>query len=236
MIVTSIDANFLPALKALHNSLLQHSPDTPLACLTYGDEALKDEVEALGIEVHHNLDVTDNLPPGESAPTDCRPVYARLMMPLLYDECIYMDADQIVLGDLTELFELRFSEPVAAVRDPHNTKQSVIGMNVPDSHAVYSGLLVFNVDEWRRLDLTKKCFDLMNNSPDVVFRFADQSVLNVVLNGNFHKLSNKWQGFANRIKTNPRHHNILHWHGREIKPWTHPDSCHADIWWLYAGD
>ncbi len=232
MIVTSIDEKFLPGLIALHNSIKRNSPDTPLACFTYGDNALADRVRDLDIKVHHNVDINSYLPPGDGTEEGCQPMYARLLAPRFYDKCVWMDADQIVQGDLTELFELDFSEPIAAVADTYNAQRSIIGIELEEVPAIMSGLMVFNVPEWKRLNLFEKCLRLMGMK-DVEFRFVVQSVLNVALNGNFHRLHSKWQGFANRQQTNAYVYKVLHWHGRVRKPWTHPDMPNAVIWRQY---
>lgn len=233
MIVTSIDAGFLPGLKALHNSILHHSPDTPLACLTYGDFDLADEVSNLGIEVYHNVDINSYLPPGNGTDEGCKPMYARLLAPELFDKCVWMDADQVVQTDMSPLFSMNFDEPIAAVADTHSAQRSVHGLKTGSAGAIMSGLMVFNVAEWRRRKLLDECFRVMS-MPNVRFILVVQSVLNVVLNGEFHRLDDSWQGFANRRDINTKHFKVLHWHGRGPKPWTHPDMPHAEIWRQYA--
>lgn len=233
MIVTSINESFLPGLKALHNSILRHSPDTPLACLTYGDDDFAETVERMGIEVHHNVDLNSHLPPGEDTDAECDPMYARLLAPEIFDKCVWLDADQVVRTDLSKLFDIEFSEPLAAVPDTKSAQQSVIGLDVDFVPAIMSGLMVFNVPEWRRLNMFDACIRIMN-MPDVTFRFVVQSVLNIALGGKFHRLPLIWQGFANREQLDPSKFRVLHWHGRDAKPWTHPNMPHAEIWRQYA--
>lgn len=233
MIVTSINAEFLPALRALHNSMLRHSPETPLACLTYGTDDLAAEVEGMGIEVHHNLTIGPHLPAGEDTAAGCHPMYARLLVPMLYDDCLWLDADQLVMTDLSPLLALQFGQPVAAVADDHRAQRSVIGLEIADTAALMSGLLVFNTKVWRARKLTEQCLELMT-LPQVTFRFVVQSVLNVVLKGEFCELDPSWQGFANRRSTNPARYRVLHWHGRTRKPWTHPEMENAALWRQYA--
>lgn len=233
MIVTAIDAGFLPGLRALHNSILRNSPDTPLACLTYGNDDLADEVSGMGIEVHHNVDLNSYLPPGNGTDEGCQPMYARLIAPELYDQCVWMDADQIVQSDMSPLFSLDFPEPVAAVADTHGAQRSVCGISLDGVAAIMSGLMVFNVAEWRRRKLLEECLRIMA-MPNVRFLLVVQSVLNVALNGEFHRLNDSWQGFANRREIKPKNFKVLHWHGRGPKPWTHPDMPHAEIWREYA--
>lgn len=230
--VTAIDRQFLPGLVALHNSIRRNSPGCHLACLTYGDDSLRGEVEALGIEVRHNEDINAHLPEGEGTEEGCRPMYARLLIPAIYGDAVWLDADQVVLADLSPLKQ-PFAEPVAAVAS-YSLSRTVIGIEVPDVDSLYSGLMVFNSQKWREQRITERCIDLMNNSPGVRFRFVVQSVLSVVLAGDFHRLSDEWQGFATRREFRLEGKKVLHWHGRKMKPWTHPSMVNADIWRQYA--
>lgn len=233
MIVTSIDAAFLPGIKALHNSILRHSPDTPLACFTYGDDDLAETVDRMGVEVHHNVLLGAFLPPGNGTPVGCDPMYARLLGPEIYDKCVWLDADQIVRTDLSPLLNMEFPQPVAAVRDTHAAQRSVVGINTGNTAAIMSGLMVFNVPEWRKRGLFAECLRIME-LPSVEFKLVVQSVLNVALRGDFFSLTPAWQGFANRRSTNPKDFRVLHWHGRGDKPWTNPDMPNADVWREYA--
>jgi lipopolysaccharide biosynthesis glycosyltransferase len=234
VVVTAIDEQFFPALKALHNSILMHSSCTDLVCMTYGTDELAEKVERLGVGVRHNVDINAHLPLGEGTPEGCKPMYARLLVPMMFDNCAWFDADQIVQTNLTPLFNMKFPEVVAAVPDPHGAKRSVIGMDVEDTAALYTGVMLFNAPAWREQKITERCIELMNNSEGVLFRFVVQSVLNVVLAGNFHQLNMRWQGFANRHPIHAEQYAVLHWHGRKLKPWTHPSMPNADVWKRYA--
>jgi lipopolysaccharide biosynthesis glycosyltransferase len=233
MIVTAIDERFLPGLKALNNSIKRHSPDTPLVCMTYGDDELAEQASHYCDKVMHNFSIADYLPAGEGTEENCKPMYARLIVPMLFDECIWMDADQITQTDLSPLFDLGFKAPIAAVKAPYDIQRSVIGMKTNNAPAIFSGLMVFNVPEWRRLKLTERCFEIMK-APNVRFRFVVQSVLNIALDGNFFYLAPEWQGFANRKTFRPDGYRVLHWHGRGDKPWTNPNMPNADVWRRYA--
>jgi len=238
MIVTSIDAAFYPALVALHNSIRRHSPSTPLACLTYGDDALAERVAALGIEVRHNVDIGAYLPPGESTDEGCQPMYARLLAPLLFGDCVWMDADQVTLTDLSRLLALRFPQPLAAVTCHRASIKDVVrGMEKPpEGPSIYSGLMVFNAAEYKRLRITEECLRLMAEAPSsgIFYRFVVQSVLSVVLAGNFYALDERWQGFANRRGLHEEQWWVLHWHGRKHKPWNTPSMANIDIWRRYS--
>ena len=229
MIVTAIDEPFFPALVALRNSVRMHSSATKIACLTYGDADLARRVEALGIEVRHNVDINAALPPGDRTDEGCKPMYARLMAPLMFENCAWFDADQIVQKNINCLFEMQFDEPLAAVAAERDIQSTVIGMTAPEGNSIYSGLMRFNSDAWRRERVTERCLELMNK-PGVYWKFVVQSVLSVVLAGKFRRLDAKWQGFANRNYRRLDEAYVLHWHGRTMKPWTHPAMPNAEIW------
>lgn len=231
MIVTAIDAAFLPGLKALVNSIRIHSPGMPVACFTYGPDC--EEVVDLVDVVVHDQPIAPFLPPGEGTDENCHPMYARILAPKMFGRCIWMDADQIVQTDMQPLLDMGFGAPVAAVRATYNTQRSVNGIKTHNAPGIFSGLMVFNAEEWNKRKLTEKCLEIMQDK-DAVFRFVVQSVLNIVLEGDFHELSPVWQGFANRKTTNPKNFRVLHWHGRERKPWTHPGMPNADAWKEYA--
>lgn len=232
--ITAIDEAFFPGLVALHNSIRINSPSTRLACMTYGSDELARRVESLGIEVHHNAEINCYLPPGDGTEENCSPMYARLLAPDLYERCVWLDADQIVTGDLSELFRLRLKQPVAAVQCPSGTRRSVSGIDVPESDAIYSGLMVLNAPVWKQLRVTERCLDMMRNPGKARFKYVVQSVLNVVLGGNFYHLDAKWQGFANRTDFKLRNHRVVHWHGRGDKPWDSDSVPNSGLWRQYA--
>jgi lipopolysaccharide biosynthesis glycosyltransferase len=164
-------------------------------------------------------------------------MYARLLAPLMFGDCVWLDADQVVLRDMQELLDMRFAEPLAAVQcDRNNIARCVIGMeNPPEGDSIYSGLMVFNAEEYRRQRVTERCLQLMDEAPasGIVYRFVVQSVLSVVLEGNFHRLDPRWQGFANRSTVRAEEWFVLHWHGRKRKPWNTPDMANVSTWRNY---
>lgn len=232
MIVTSIDREFFPGLVALRNSILAHSPGVPIACYTYGDDELAKSVSSLGIEVVHNASISDYLPPGDNTESGCQPMYARLLAPGDFGDCVWMDADQVVRGDISPLLEMRFDQAVAAVPAERQIGETVSGISTKHGRSFYSGLMRFNAETWKRREVTRECISLMSRR-DVYWRFVVQSVLAVVIAGAFKHLDKKWQGFANRPETRIDNFTVLHWHGRTLKPWTHPEMPHADVWRKY---
>lgn len=229
--VTAINRPFLPGLKALHRSIQRNSPNVELACMAYGDVA--DDVRALGIEVLDNVSVNDVLPAGEGTESGCEPMYARLLVPHLFGDAIWLDADQIVLRPLDELFRISHKHACAAVPGVPLSKE-VRGL-VSNADGLYSGLIAFNAKVWKEQRITERCIALMNGEQGskITYRFVVQSYIGAVLNGQFHRLKDHWQAFANRgrLEADAR---VVHWHGRERKPWNRPDMPNVDLWREYA--
>jgi len=232
MIVTAIDRAYLPGLKALHNSYKANSPGLKFACIVYGDDDLAQEVADRGIQVLHNPVMDVKLPTTDRYPVGNPAMYCRLMLPHWFDcDTVWMDADQVILKPLNPLFSLKYSKPCAAVQSVPISQQ-VEGLRWDDA-GLYAGLIHFNREVWLRERVTERCFDFMNTSK-LVFKYVVQSVLGVVLRGNFHRLGKEWQHFGNRaqqpIQPNAR---VVHWHGWNRNPWTYP-MANLELWKKYA--
>ena len=233
-LVTAIDSGYLPGLKALNNSIRRNSPDNSLAVMVYGDDELVDEVSDLGVDVIPNPEIKASLPVTSRWPVASSAMYARLLIPSLMGcDAVWLDADQIVLKPLDQLFHLNMQDcPCAAV--PSHPMQITLGGCPPELaeiDGIYSGLMAINHNNWTKKRITEQCFEVMNNS-GMDFYFVVQSVLDFVLRGDFYRLPEKWQWFTNRTGTKQAANSVVaHWHGPK-NPWTH-DTPHGDLWASY---
>lgn len=236
-LVTAVDKNYYPALVALSNSVKKNAgDDVVLSCMAYGDDAFIEKCKELDINVIANPSIDATIPSTELWPIPSEAMYARLLVPHLFNEnCAWIDSDCIVLEDVRDLFEIGFNQPMAAVGEKiscQNIHQQVGGNlgYVGNVRAFFSGLIVFNVDEWRKQNITERCFEVMETRKDLDFYFAVQSVLNFVIRGDFHSLPYVWQVHANRGEM-PKGSKILHFVGG--LPWK--DKMHnTRIWKKYA--
>ena len=233
--VTAIDRPYLPGLVALHNSIIRNSPNTQLAAMVYGDEDLAAEVRARGVSVVLNPQINANLPVSEIEPVANPAMYARLLVPSLFGDAVWLDADQVVLKPLDPLFALDMGDlPCAAV--PFRPISITVG-GCPDTFGqlpgMCSGLIRFNASAWTEQRVTERCFDLMNSS-DLKFHYVVQSVLDYVLLGKFYKLPPEWQRLGNRVPNDVKADaRVVHWCGNQLTPWTH-EMRNADLWRQYA--
>lgn len=132
-----------------------------------------------------------------------------------YDRLVmYMDVDMLCAGDMSELLKLKLDGfPFAACGDGNSMQ--VYGNHV--KNYFNGGLLIFNIPEWRKLNLTEKCLNfLLKYKP----QYADQDALNVVCDGNYYDLDRKFNltgGGYNEITNNIV---IYHFSGEKVwDPW-----------------
>ena len=110
-----------------------------------------------------------------------------------FDHAIYMDADIVILDDLSEVWSQVLTTPLSAVLDAHIGFIGFPSMWRPwrelgaDPKAPYlnTGLMNIDLKLWREQEITEKCLDLLASYE---LPCVDQDALNLVLNGNFDHL------------------------------------------------
>lgn len=125
----------------------------------------------------------------------------RLLIPeLLSRDCertIYLDADTLVTGALTELWETDLKGAmVGGVRDagvpfaagPFGTDWRELGM-APDTPYFNAGVLVIPVDEWRTRGVSGTAIRLLR---DRALKWGDQDALNITAQGEWVELPRRW--------------------------------------------
>ncbi len=128
--------------------------------------------------------------------------YYRIAVPRLLselDKVIYLDADMLVLGDLGELWRWSMDgKPLMAVQDNNcSTLASAklpgyreLGLP-PDSKLLNGGMLVMDLEQWRKEKVTDRIFSYLNQYASAV-RFWDQDGINAVLANRWIVLPYAW--------------------------------------------
>jgi len=106
---------------------------------------------------------------------------------------IYMDADMVVMEDLTDLWQLPLTTAVGAVLDAHIVWMSSPSMWRPwreekvDPMTPYlnTGLMLIDLERWRRESLTGRTLEYLEK---YTMPCVDQDALNFALNGAFDQL------------------------------------------------
>lgn len=162
------------------------------------------------------------------------------------DTVLYLDSDIIVTGDITHLFSLDFSGGgylIGAVNDGgHQTDLWRMGIY----NTFNAGVILWNNKACRKEQITGLLLEAMDTYKDQI-TLADQSILNIVLDGKWHNLGINYNCL---LMTNfngadeQRGHNfgkitqlptILHYASSQ-KPWS--PYCWMqlkELWWYYNG-
>ena len=128
--------------------------------------------------------------------------YFRLLMPYVLPreihKAIYLDVDLVVKGDINEFWQeksiTRYS--LMAIEEPkwssHESRDHRVelGMN-PDNMYFNAGVLLVNLDEWRRLDIPNLVMKFLNDKKAII-KWHDQDGLNAVLEGQWGRIGVEW--------------------------------------------
>ncbi len=170
-----------------------------------------------------------------------------------YEKCLYFDCDIVVLGDISELYELPIGENyIAAIKDggvqcyfeKFSGHAKEIDIKSMRSY-VNSGILVMNLKMLRKRGMK----DVFLSHISKQYQFPDQDILNTCCEGKIHYLPLKYNIFRRFYHRLNWLHNtdfsaweraeaeespvILHY-AEGLKPWDHMRGNASDIWWEYA--
>ncbi|MCC2983271.1 glycosyltransferase family 8 protein, partial [Campylobacter jejuni] len=140
------------------------------------------------IKIYHindNLFYDYNIPKHEGSYN----AYLRLMLASILSKdikkCLYLDVDMLVLGDISELFDLDLKDKVFAavfiLKHPWpnlNSKDSSEIFYIYGSH-FNSGLMLINLDAWREKNIESRSLSFIKNY--YVPYAVDEYVLNAIL-------------------------------------------------------
>lgn len=151
------------------------------------------------------------------------------------ERVVYLDADTLVLQSLLDLSNSLDGAPIAAVSNV--TEPAMFGhlrsLGLSDPADYFNaGVLVINLDQWRKADVTNELVRFATSRP---LPWFDQDALNVVFAGRWKRLHPRWNAmnslwgwsdYARRVfddealasaKRDPA---ILHFEGPAVvKPW-----------------
>ncbi len=233
-----VDDNFCCHLAALLVSIQLHHSDSIVAHIV--SDGLSDESQSLLLKLQkehfqlqfHKVDVTEF----EALPISLRygeriscATYFRMALPQILaddlDRVLYLDADMLVLGDLTPLYFSELEQHCAlVVADGALTAQArwqVLGTELP--HYFNAGMMLLNLETWRTEQLAKRTFSFLNDR--VKWDYNDQDLLNLALNQCVGFVDEKWNMQSYHFQTQQRiEPKIVHFTGVE-KPW-HLSSGH----------
>jgi len=174
--------------------------------------------------------------------------YGRLLIPELcgeYEKVIYADVDMIFDRDIAELMNIDFAltsgnreqgtgnreqgtDYIAGVSDVQTPEW--LKSDFPAGSYINSGLLVFNITEWRKHNLTQKAIKLLTAKR---LRKHDQDAINILCKDKIIYLSGIWNRISGTDTDFPDNKCVFHYVDA-VKPWHKFYSSPANRWWHYA--
>lgn len=114
------------------------------------------------------------------------------LLPEDEERVLYLDSDTIVTQDLSELYNINLGDCDAAAVKDFLSKRYYDFLNLSDDSVyVNSGVLLIDLNNWRRDKIDEKVSAFLQEKRGMVF-FSEQSVLNIVCEGQIKELDLKY--------------------------------------------
>lgn len=197
-ILTATDNNYAPWCGVMLTSLLKYNTMCDIHIWILGDE-LSDSNKVKFQRLHKNLNIIDvdwnlfkgSIPSLTTMDYLSRTTWARLgvakLLPLEIDKILYIDADTLVMGQLSELYDEDLTDFAAAAVDEYRDARYI---DIPGFY-FNAGVILINVDYFRRNDILNQCIEYVKKNSSLL-RFHDQDVLNKVLEGHVKFMHRKF--------------------------------------------
>ena len=109
--------------------------------------------------------------------------YGRLLAPFFIksDKVLYLDCDLLVVDSLKTLWDTDVKDySMAAVQGPGISAQNRAKLNIPaDTRYINSGMLLINLDYWRKHQTAEKLIDYLNKNGEIP-PYHDQNIINAI--------------------------------------------------------
>ena len=192
----NIDKKYFRQMGVMVTSILKNNKDKSFVFHTFIDEYPSEEtarIKKLAQEFKqdfwfHVLDTDkfSDFPKGKEEMSYV--AYFRIYMPKVMknftNRYLYTDVDMLCLGSLDYFEKIDFKDhPVAVVEDlPQTAALQLRILKMQNNRYFNSGMMYVNIKEWEKRTITEKCFEILWQTHEH-FRFLDQDVLNMAIDG-----------------------------------------------------
>jgi lipopolysaccharide biosynthesis glycosyltransferase len=144
--------------------------------------------------------------------------YYRLVLakalPKKIKKIIYLDCDLLFTADISGLWNIDIGKKIIGAANDFFIKKirdgianySNFSLN-PDNDYFNAGVMIINLDLWRKKGIERKCLDITFNNRNCL-KCWDQYSLNIALNKNWKKIPQMWNFNAHFFTKNPK---IIHY-------------------------
>lgn len=202
-----------------------------------------DNVKIILTEMNQNLSmITDKLGNRLREYTFTLTIFFRLFIPVMfpkYDKCIYIDADTVIPGDISRLYnEDLGNNYLGCIVDKSTIDNEILAsyfeevVGIPRDKYINSGVLLMNSKKLRELKIDKKFLDLYTKYGfDVIA--PDQDYINSMCYGHIKYLSDIYDAMPNPNNKEVEKPVIIHYN-LFLKPWQYENVQYYDYFWKYA--
>lgn len=126
-------------------------------------------------------------------------IFAPQHLPDTVSRYIYLDADTVILGDITELWETELGCAVCGMAaEPTIYAETKEQIGLTDNDPYYnSGVLLVDRLKWEEAGISAECVACFSTFGRQGLKFPDQDILNSVLKTRLITLSQRWNFFSN---------------------------------------
>lgn len=202
-----------------------------------------DNVKIILTEMNQNLSmITDKLGNRLREYTFTLTIFFRLFIPVMfpnYDKCIYIDADTVISGDISRLYnEDLGNNYLGCIVDKSTIDNEILAsyfeevVGIPRDKYINSGVLLMNSKKLRELKIGEKFLDLYTKYGfDVIA--PDQDYINSMCYGHIKYLSDIYDAMPNPNNKEVENPVIIHYN-LFLKPWQYENVQYYDYFWKYA--
>ena len=169
-------------------------------------------------------------------------IYFRLFIPTLfpnYKKAVYLDADITLNDDIAKLYKQNLkNNNVAAILDPtvYNNSDLVYyvreALDVTEEEYFNSGVLVMNLERFRKMDIENKFYDWVNDHSFGAVA-PDQDFLNITCLHKVLYIDKGWNAMPAGEELADKDLHLIHYN-MFLKPWKHDNVMYEDYFWKYA--
>lgn len=202
-----------------------------------------DNVKIILTEMNQNLSmITDKLGNRLREYTFTLTIFFRLFIPVMfpkYHKCIYIDADTVIPGDISRLYNEDLEDNyLGCIVDKSTIDNEILAsyfeevVGIPRDKYINSGVLLMNSKKLRELKIDEKFLDLYTKYGfDVIA--PDQDYINSMCYGHIKYLSDIYDAMPNPNNKEVEKPVIIHYN-LFLKPWQYENVQYYDYFWKYA--
>ncbi len=156
-----------------------------------------------------------------------------------YDKAIYIDADTIVLGDISRLYNTDIGDNyLGAAHEVVMQKTDVFGeyaervVGVNRNSYFNAGVMLINCKKFREIGVLKKFIEYLSIYNFVVTQ--DEDYLNLICRDHIFWLDSRWNTEIYGALPHPIEESYIIHYIMTSKPWHYEDCRYGEYFWLYA--